>query len=299
MNISQLKCFLVSAKYLSFTKAAKVMFLTQSVVSRQIQSLEEEMGVSLFIRERKRIYLTPAGAVMYERLPHIHSSLESLISDIQAIENGSAGKLVIGMVEGHYLNDRLNPAVRWFTDRSSKLQLSLKQYNMKDLIPALYNSELDIAVTALSDVVTFPEINTYELETDKIFLCCRNNHPALQKKEPKLSDFRDDLFFSFPEETSKHMNGMIIRACKQDGFMPQIKTLSGMGEMFVWLEMGLGVAFVSKRCMLINNEKLTFLDLRNVPNPTVALAWHKDNSNQLIQAFVDELETEKTKKKTT
>ena len=51
---------------------------------------------------------------------------------------------------------------------------------------------------------------------------------------------------------------MIIRACKQDGFMPQIKTLSGMGEMFVWLEMGLGVAFVSKRCMLINNEKTHF-----------------------------------------
>ena len=298
MNISQLKCFLVSAKYLSFTKAAKVMFLTQSVVSRQIQSLEEELGVTLFIRERKRIYLTPAGAVMYERLPHIHSSLESLIGDIQAIENGSAGKLVIGMVEGHYLSDQLNPAVRWFTDRNSKLQLSLKLYGMKDIIPALYNSELDIAVTALSDVVTFPEINTYEIGTDKIYLCCRNNHPALQNNEPKLIDFKNDCFFCFPEEISKHMSSQIMRACKQAGFMPKIKTLSGMGEMFVWLEMGLGVAFVSIHCMLINNPKLTFLDLRDIPNPIMALAWHKDNSNQLIQAFVDELETDRSKNMT-
>lgn len=288
--MSQLNCFLVSAKYMSFTKAAKVLFLTQSVVSRQIQALEEELNVTLFVRERKRIFLTPAGAVMFERLPHIYCGLESLICDIQAIESGSAGMLHIGMMEGHYMSVLLNPAIRWFTDRKSKLQLSVKPYSIKELIPALYRSELDIIVTALSDVVTLPDLETMELGTDKMYLCCRNNHPALENEKPKFIDFKDDIFLSFPDDISRQMTTIIIRAGKQANFTPQLKLLSGMGEMFIWLEMGLGVAFVSGNCMIVNNPKLAFIELNDIPNPILAIAWHKDNTNHLVRAFVAELE---------
>jgi DNA-binding transcriptional LysR family regulator len=229
------------------------MFLTQSVVSRQIQSLEEELGVTLFIRERKRIYMTPAGAVMYERLAHIYSSLEGLICDIQAIEKGSAGKLVLGIGEGHYLSDQLNPAVRWFTERSSKLHLSIRLFSTNDLVSALFTSDIDIAVTVLPDLVTYPEINTFELDEDKIYLGCRVDHPALKKEEPKLSDFSNDLFFCFPEETSRHMSSLIIKACKQAGFTPQLKICQE------WEKCLSGSKWVSAcvrqlSCMLINNR---------------------------------------------
>ena len=64
MNFSQIKCFLAAADCLSFTKAAERLYLSQPVLSRQIASMEDELGIELFIREKKSIRLTPAGEVM-------------------------------------------------------------------------------------------------------------------------------------------------------------------------------------------------------------------------------------------
>ena len=71
MNFSQIKCFLAAADCLSFTKAAERLYLSQPVLSRQIASMEDELGIELFIREKKSIRLTPAGEVMAEGLAQL------------------------------------------------------------------------------------------------------------------------------------------------------------------------------------------------------------------------------------
>src|SRR5690242_14908484 len=60
-----LRGFEAAARHLSFTRAATELFLTQSAVSRQIQSLEEFLGVPLFERRHKALALTPAGQAYY------------------------------------------------------------------------------------------------------------------------------------------------------------------------------------------------------------------------------------------
>ncbi len=68
MNFSQIKCFLAAAEYRSFTRAADRLYLSQPVLSRQIASMEDELGIELFIREKKSIRLTHAGEVFAEGL---------------------------------------------------------------------------------------------------------------------------------------------------------------------------------------------------------------------------------------
>jgi hypothetical protein len=60
-----LKGFEAAARHLGFTKAASELFVTQSAVSRQIQSLEEQLGVVLFERRPKDLVLTQAGETLY------------------------------------------------------------------------------------------------------------------------------------------------------------------------------------------------------------------------------------------
>lgn len=62
-----LACFEVAARHESYTRAAQELFLTQSAVSRQIQALEEFLGVQLFRRTRHGVVLTPAGATTAAR----------------------------------------------------------------------------------------------------------------------------------------------------------------------------------------------------------------------------------------
>lgn len=62
MNTVQLECFLAAAEYLNFSKAAEEINITQPAVSHQINSLEDELGVKLFVRTSKSVHLTPEGA---------------------------------------------------------------------------------------------------------------------------------------------------------------------------------------------------------------------------------------------
>ncbi|MDO4944290.1 MAG: LysR family transcriptional regulator [Ruminococcus sp.] len=62
MNTVQLECFLAVAEYLNFSRAAEAVNITQPAVSHQISSLEDELGVKLFVRTNKNVYLTPEGA---------------------------------------------------------------------------------------------------------------------------------------------------------------------------------------------------------------------------------------------
>ena len=77
-----LKGFEAAARHLSFTKAASELFVTQSAVSRQIQSLEEQLGVVLFQRRPKDLVLTQAGETLYrtasEVLRQVRDAMERL-----------------------------------------------------------------------------------------------------------------------------------------------------------------------------------------------------------------------------
>ena len=61
MTFNQIKYFVTVAECLSFTEAAKCLFITQPALSRQINAMEEELGTKLFIRDKKRLKLTPGG----------------------------------------------------------------------------------------------------------------------------------------------------------------------------------------------------------------------------------------------
>ena len=64
MTVFQIQCFLSVAETLNFTEAANRLFIAQSSLSRNISHLEEEIGLTLFIRTKKYVRLTPSGTVL-------------------------------------------------------------------------------------------------------------------------------------------------------------------------------------------------------------------------------------------
>ena len=88
-----LLAFEASARHLSFTKAGEELHLTQSAVSRQIQALEEEVGVSLFLRHTRAVELTSAGAQL---LMAVSQSLPRIDGAVRQIRQ-SAGRRSVSM----------------------------------------------------------------------------------------------------------------------------------------------------------------------------------------------------------
>ena len=63
MNTRQIEYFLAVADELSFTRAARRLYVSQTAVTQQIKALEEQLGVQLFERTKKKVVLTPAGII--------------------------------------------------------------------------------------------------------------------------------------------------------------------------------------------------------------------------------------------
>ena len=99
MRTSQLEYFTAVAETLSFTRASELCHVAQPAISQQIQSLEKELGFSLFVRSTKGVELTPAGR-------QYHQDISSVLDQhAAAIAHGQAGTLDIGGARnGHRLS---------------------------------------------------------------------------------------------------------------------------------------------------------------------------------------------------
>src|SRR5258706_12812842 len=93
MEIWQLRTFCEIADTLNFTKASEKLHLTQSAVSHQIKALEEELGVSLFIRAKRGVLLTDAGKSALEHAKRILSEAEQMLEHVAGRERGVAGRV--------------------------------------------------------------------------------------------------------------------------------------------------------------------------------------------------------------
>lgn len=84
--LDPLKGFDAAARHLSFTKAAAALCLTQSAISRQIQTLEEQLGVRLFRREARRLSLTPEGEVLHRTVAEALDRLADVCAGLKAAQ---------------------------------------------------------------------------------------------------------------------------------------------------------------------------------------------------------------------
>ena len=82
-SLDLLKGFEAAARHLSFTRAAEELYLTQSALSRQVQTLEEQLGTALFERRHRALLLTEAGQVLHGTAKAVLGDIEQAISRIR------------------------------------------------------------------------------------------------------------------------------------------------------------------------------------------------------------------------
>lgn len=85
MEIKQLKCFLILSKTLNFSRTAELMYLSQPAVSMSIRQLEEELGLALFVRNKRKVELTTAGKFFAKKSERLLQDLEKSITETRSL----------------------------------------------------------------------------------------------------------------------------------------------------------------------------------------------------------------------
>ncbi|CAM3859113.1 regulatory helix-turn-helix LysR family protein [Kerstersia gyiorum] len=94
MELRHLRCFLAVAEELYFARAAERLHIAQSPLSRAIKELEDDPGVQLFVRNRRRTRLTPAGHVFQKDVRQLFNAIAQARDNVQSVASGRRGVLL-------------------------------------------------------------------------------------------------------------------------------------------------------------------------------------------------------------
>lgn len=181
VEIPKLTYFLAAAQTLNFRRAAELCFVAQPVLSRQIAALEAEMGVKLFERINKRVYLTEAGQ---EFALYARQALESLQQGQQAITElhaGERGLVRMGCIEG-FGTERLPGIFARFRQHHPHIRLQVCIRGTDELLHLVEQQQLDFVVVGMTfDRGKPPEtLVVREIFRDQLHALVAPHHPLAQ-----------------------------------------------------------------------------------------------------------------------
>lgn len=145
MENFRLKVFRSVAKNLSFTKASGELFITQPAITKHIQALETQYGVRLFNRKGGKIYLTPAGKILYGYTKQLFKLEQSLSEEMAQFKESASGILRLGASTtiAQYV---IPEVLSGFRKKFPEVKLSLVNGNSEQIGDALRNNEIDIGI---------------------------------------------------------------------------------------------------------------------------------------------------------
>ena len=147
MELRTLHYFTVVAQELNITRAAEKLNMSQPPLSNQIKALEEELGVQLFIRGKRRLELTEEGGLLLRRAVQIQELADKTRQEIASLREGMTGVIYLSMVEGRapFL------AARWiagFREEFPLVRYNLWNGSSDDVLDRLRKGLADLAVIA-------------------------------------------------------------------------------------------------------------------------------------------------------
>lgn len=145
MELRHIRYFLAVATELNFTRAAQKLCIAQPPLSRQIQDLEEELGVKLFERKPHALQLTEEGALFKQYATQVLDLVNKSTEDIREMKRGLQGTLYLASVEGHA--PRLYAEwIAAFHSLHPHVQYNLWNGNSDDVVNRVMNGLCDLAI---------------------------------------------------------------------------------------------------------------------------------------------------------
>jgi len=174
MNPYHLRTFLAAQKHLNYTRAAEELFLSQPSVSRQIQQLEEDLGVALFEQIGKTLYVTDAGKTLVLEAERILGTIERGAEAVRAHRTAARGSLRIGAstTPGYYLLPR---PLRDFCRLYPQAEVEFRVQNSRKIARLLVENQLDLAF--IGGAMPDGDLILEPLLEDEIVCFAAHDHP--------------------------------------------------------------------------------------------------------------------------
>ena len=296
MTTNQLRYFITAAETLNFTEAGRIHFISQTAITQHIQSLEQQLGVTLFIRRKRHVELTDAGKVFLNEARAILNRTSRAVERVKRTASGYGGNINAGYVKG-FEGSGLSRFVRAFRTALPDISLQLFRDNNLDLLLKLKTGDLDFAFAVCYDNTDTTGFCCIEVASYPLYAALYPGHPLAGRSSIRRIELKDDGFFLskfYDDPTARDF--VLPEKYADSGFIPKVAGLSkDIETLLIMVNAGLGVTVVPEPAIAHIKDRIgvSFVPLEGEhENVVVKGLYRDDDTNPALITMTDFLRSD-------
>jgi|GEM_PF-167689 len=244
MNIQQLNYFITVAEIGQITEAAQKLYIAQPALSRSLQRLELELGVTLFTRTKSGMELTDTGRVLYEKGIWLLRNYRDMLSAIHEAEEGVQGTIRIGT--GYTTIPLMSDKIIAMRSKYPAVEFRITQTDPNELIELLKKDKMDLIF--LPRPLEGGPFSTIALEPDPLVLAVNPElDPCPSEEEVPIEKLENIPLCLLRLGDYYGYNEVLFAECQRKGVSPRVLCQSNTASASIMLvTQGLGLSYQPK-----------------------------------------------------
>ncbi len=291
MDFRHLKYFVAVAQERSFTRAAERLYISQPPLSRQIQQLEEELGLQLFDREARPLALTEAGRFFYARALRMLEQLDEAIVMTRRLSQVER-RLVVGFVASS-MYGALPRIARLFRARKPNTPLVLVEKTSIEQVEALKAGQIDVGFGRVR--FDDPALKREVLREERLVVAIPSGHPlASESGQVSLPEVAAYPLLVYPRKPRPSYADHVLSLFRDRGLEPaEVHEIQEMQTALGLVASGMGLCVVPESVQKVRREEVVYRPLLEA-NATSAIIMSTRLNDQsedilLLRELIDEI----------
>lgn len=287
MELRHLRYFVAVAEELHFGRAADRLGMAQPPLSQQIKALEEEVGVRLLLRTKRRVELNAAGAAFLNEARKILTHADQAIRAAQRAARGETGQLAVGFVSSATYG-RVSSIFRLMRAQYPDVSVVLRDLTSREQVDAMKAHQLDVGLVR-PPVVGAESLALEVIRREPVVIALPDTHRMAMEKEIAMEALAEESFYQVPRHLGQGFYDLFIRICAQAGFSPRVIQEARSSQTIVNLVAGgMGVSIVPASLQCFRRRGVVYRPLKPpVPTTDLAAMWRQDDESPALRSFLE------------
>ena len=283
MELRHFRYFVAVAEHLHFGRAADALVTAQPSLSRQIQQLEDELGIQLFERSNKRVALTEGGRTFLVDAKRILQFADASVRHARESAEGTRGELRISFIGGAMMTE-MPLVLSTFRRRFPHVEL-LPYAIHNEHMEALLDGRVDIAWTVPT---AHPDFGTRDITSDRLSAALPADHPLATAERVDLADFGDEPLITLARSIGQSLHDAVVELALRHGYRPsRLYEVNDDVTALGFVAAGFGVAIIPNAWSVIRIPGIVHRPLTVDVFVRQSLCWRIDSYTPLVRSFVE------------
>lgn len=281
-GIHEVESFIAVADAGAFRKAAVLMDVRQSTISRRVRRLEDHIGVSLFERRSDGVRLTSAGREFLKGVRKAMAELQHAVLLAGNAGKGKVGHLHLGIITS-FSQGPQRLIAQTVRRNLPNVDIRVWEGDRAELLARLKQRRLDLLVAPGGSLD--PDLDSLPLWTEQVVVVLPEHHPLAKNEDVRWADLQSEDFVTMATEPGPEIHEYIIRKIARLGYSPRVVRHSvGRETLMNMVGIGIGITIGAESWAGVRYPSVVFRRIIDDHPPLrFTLIWSPDNDNPVLR----------------